>query len=152
MAVAQQYIGIRETGENRGEPYKLFIQPYGYGPGSAWCGLFLHHCYTQAVIKHGVKGAALAANWSLPAKTIISRWGRQTAKRPPIAGDVALYRFGQSRFCHVELIINWPADENYFWVIGGNTSNPSNAKEEGVFAKRRLKKDCLVVNRIDFYN
>ena len=152
IQVAQKYIGVRETGQNRGAPYTLFVKPYGYGPGTMYCGLFLHHVFTEAVIKHGVKGAALAANWSIPVKSIISRYGRPVSSRRPLAGDVALYTWGRGRICHVELVLNWPPDETYFWVIGGNTSNPANLKEEGVFAKRRSKRECLIVDRIDFYN
>lgn len=152
MQVAQRYVGVKESGNNRGEPARLFMLPYGYGAGTMWCGLFVHHVFTEASVKHGVKGAALAANWSVPASAIVHKWGKPVAGKQPMSGDVAMFRFGGRRICHVELVINWPADENYFWVIGGNTSNPANLSQEGVFAKRRLKSDCLIVNRIDNYN
>ena len=145
-------MGIIETGQNRGAPAKLFIQPYGYPVGTMWCGLFLHHTFAVAKVQHGVKGAALAANWSIPSQYVVHRWGRPVPGKHVQSGDIALFRFGGSRICHVELVINWPDDETYFWVIGGNTSNPANPRQEGVFAKRRLKSECLIVNRIDFYN
>ena len=150
--MAQRYVGTIETGQNRGAPARLFIQPYGYPPGTMWCGLFIHHTFTEARVNHGVKGAALAANWSVPTKYIVHRWGKPVPGKTPLSGDVALFTFGTKRICHIELVINWPSDENYFWVIGGNTSNPANPSQEGVFAKRRLKSECLIVNRIDYFN
>lgn len=126
--------------------------PYGYQAGTMWCGLFVHHVFMEASVKHGVRGAALAANWSIPANAVVYRWGKPVAGRQPFSGDVALYRFGGGRINHVEIVINWPRDETYFWVIGGNTSNPANLSQDGVYAKRRLKRECMIVNRIDFFN
>lgn len=147
MEAASRFVGTRETGQNRGAVYDLFIKPYGYGPGTLYCGLFAHHVFTVAHVKHGVKGAALAANWSMPASAIVWRWGRPVTGRVPLSGDLALFRFGGKRINHVEIIINWPPGEVYCYVIGGNTSNPS-GPGEGVFAKRRLKSEMMVVSRI----
>lgn len=148
--MAQRYVGTRETGNNGGAVTQ-FMTPYGYRAGTSYCGLFVNHCYVVAGVRHGVKGPALAANWSVPSRAVVSRWGRVTKGKVPLAGDVALYRFSRTRIDHVELVINWPPDENYYWVIGGNTGNPA-GPGEGVFAKRRPKVSCMVVNRIDFYN
>lgn len=151
MEVAQQYVGIRETGgNNRGMPYMLFMKPFGFGPGTQWCGLFVATVFQKALVKHGVKYPALAANWSIPASYVVYKWGKPVPGKVPLAGDVALYRFGGKRIDHIEIVVNWPEDENYFWVIGGNTSNPSNPRQEGVYAKRRLKREAMIVNRIDF--
>lgn len=117
-----------------------------------WCGLFVNHVFMVSNVQHGVKGAALAANWSIPKKAIIYRWGVAISNRRPMSGDVALFRFGGKRIDHVEIVISWPEETNYFWVIGGNTSNPSNPKQEGVYAKQRLKSQSLIVNRIDYFN
>ena len=76
---AVKYVGTREVGQNRGPVYELFIRPYGYGPGTMYCGLFCHHVFEVAAVKHGVKGAALAANWAKPSTVIV--W-----KKQPIGG------------------------------------------------------------------
>ncbi|WP_234733407.1 C40 family peptidase [Tellurirhabdus bombi] len=128
------------------------MKPYGYPPGTAWCGLFVHHVFTVAKVAHGVKGAALAANWSVPAAVIVSKSGKLTGNRVPVAGDLALYRFQSTRINHVELIVRWSLDneESYFYALGGNTSNPANAKQQGVYIKKRSKREAyLVINRID---
>jgi hypothetical protein len=131
------------------------MKPYGYGPGTQWCALFVHHCFVVAGVQHGVKGIALAANWAVPVGAVVWKWGRPIAGRHVFSGDIALFRFdtrgrspGGSRYNHVEIIVNWPDDEDYCWVIGGNTSNPEKKGQEGVFAKRRLKREILVVSRI----
>lgn len=152
VEAAQKYVGVREKGNNDGLPYVLFMRPYGLGRGTYWCGLFVATVFRDAKVQHGVKGVALAANWQIPANTIVYKWGRPVNGKIPFAGDLALFRFGGSRIDHIEIVINWPEDENYFWVIGGNTSNPNKPGEQGVFAKKRLKRDALIVNRIDFYN
>ncbi|MGM9508619.1 hypothetical protein ACS5NO_12860 [Larkinella sp. GY13] len=152
IQTAQKYVGTRETGENRGQPARLFMQPYGYPPGTPWCGLFVHHIFTTAHVQHGVKGPALAANWAIPATAIVSRSGRMTTGRVPVAGDLALYRFQSRRINHIEIIVRWALDddETYFWALGGNTSNPANARQQGVYIKKRLKHEAyLVINRID---
>lgn len=140
-------MGTREIGQNRGPVYTLFIKPYGYGPGTLYCGLFCHHVFVTAAVKHGVKGPALAANWSVPTSVVVWRSNHPVGGRVPLAGDLALYRFGGGRINHVEIIVNWPTDEVFCWVIGGNTSNPS-GRGEGVFLKKRLKREMIVVSRI----
>ncbi len=142
-------MGTREIGQNRGPVYTLFIKPYGYGPGTMYCGLFCHHVFVTAAVKHGVQGPALAANWARPASVIVWKNSHSVNGRVPLAGDLALYRFGGKRINHVEVIVNWPSLENYCWVIGGNTSNPD-GKGEGVFLKKRLKSEMIVVSRITF--
>lgn len=150
MTAAARFVGIRETGQNRGEPYRLFMKPYGYGPGTAWCGLFAHHVFVTAGVKHGVKGPSLARNWAIPASSLIWKFGAAVRnKPPPMSGDLALFCFSGSRYInHVEIIVNWPPGENYCWVIGGNTANPANRNQEGVFAKQRLKRDMIVSTHI----
>ncbi|WP_138994011.1 hypothetical protein [Larkinella sp. C7] len=128
------------------------MTPYGYPPGTAWCALFVHHVFTIAGVSHGVKGAALAANWSVPAAVIVNRAGKLTGSKVPVAGDLVLFRFQGKRIDHIELIVRWSIDEDetYFFSIGGNTSNPSNPKQEGVYIKKRSKREAyMVVNRID---
>jgi hypothetical protein len=150
---AAKFIGTKETGNNRGLPYSLFMAPYGYPIGTPWCGLFIHHVFTIAGVPHKVKGAALAANWSIPTAVIVNRAGKQIGRSLPIAGDLALFRFqGSSRINHVELIVRWSIDDEdgFFWAIGGNTSNPKNSRQEGVYIKKRSKREAyMVVNRID---
>lgn len=144
-----KFAGTREVGQNRGPVFLLFIKPYGYGPGTAYCGLFCHHVFVTADVKHGVKGPALAANWSKPSTVIVWRSGHSVGGRIPLAGDLALYRFGGGRINHVEVIVNWPLEGNVCWVIGGNTTNPD-GPGEGVFLKKRLKTEMIVVSRITF--
>ena len=146
---AVKYVGTREVGQNRGPVYDLFIKPYGYGPGTLYCGLFCHHVFEVAAVKHGVKGAALAANWATPSTVIVWKFNRSVGGRVPLAGDLALYRFGGGRINHIEIIIIWPLDSPYCWVVGGNTSNPD-GPGEGVFLKKRLKREMMVVSRITF--
>ena len=136
-------------GQNRGPVYTLFIQPYGYGPGTMYCGLFAHHVFVTAQVPHHVNGPSLAANWALPARVTVWRRNRPVGLRVPLAGDLALFRFGGGRINHIEIIVNWPPNEIYCWVIGGNTSNP-NGPGEGVYLKKRLKSEMTVVSRIDF--
>lgn len=111
-----------------------------------YCGLFCHHVFVVADVKHHVKGPALAANWSIPSSAVVWRNGHAVGERVPLAGDLALFRFGGRRINHVEVIVNWPSG-SYCWVIGGNTSNPD-GPGEGVFLKKRLKSEMIVVSRI----
>lgn len=153
VEAAQKYVGVRESGDNRGKPYDLFMKPWGYPKGTPWCGLFIHQVYVDAGVQHQVKGPALASNWQTPAATIVYRTGRLTGQRVPVAGDVVLFRFASKRINHVEIIVRWStdSDEEYFWCIGGNTSNPANSRQQGVFLKKRPKREAyLIVNRIDF--
>lgn len=147
--MAARYVGTREVGQNRGPVYELFIKPYGYGPGTMYCGLFCHHVFVVADVRHYVDGPALAANWARPASVIVWRANHSVGDRVPLAGDLAVFRFGGKRINHVELIVNWPPGEAYCWVIGGNTSNPA-GRGEGVFLKKRLKSEMTVVSRIKF--
>lgn len=142
-------MNIREVGQNRGRPYDLFMKRWGYGPGTMWCGLFCHTVFVEANVKHGVKGPALAANWAVPKGVIIWKFGTAIKnKPPPLSSDLALFTFGSGRIRHVGIIVNWPPDGPYCYVIEGNTSNPVNARQEGVFLKKRLKREMIVVTRI----
>lgn len=153
---------IEATNNNDGVPYDLFIKPYNLPKGTFWCMTFVMRCHRDVGFRTVVNWEPLSRNWALPSSVIVSAYGHLKGGTKPQAGDVALYKLDSKHINHGEIVLEWtPADDPYFYIIGGNVSatrqwlekfrkpnaNGKYPKVQGVFVKKRLKSMAIIVRQ-----
>lgn len=131
-------IGVREVGSNRGEDVEKYLASAGFGGGYAWCAAFVNWVYIQ----HDIPTPNSAA-WS-------PSWFPQSRVSDDIVrGDVfGVYFRSKGRIAHVGLI-----EENhgeFVYTIEGNTNEAGSREGDGVYRKRRVKRQIYrTANWID---
>ncbi len=129
------YLGTLELGgNNRGKVIELFQKKLKYKPGTPYCGIFIQVIYDQSGYKIGFNGAP-AKNWLLYKKELIMHNGFKVSDRFPILGDVIVIKFNNQY--HVGIVIDYDVLSNTVITREGNTSNPLNKKQQGIFQKTR---------------
>jgi len=118
--VAQGFIGIEEaTGQNDGEPYHIFMKPYGY-PKVPWCALAIKKTLDDGQVNtNGINGTAISCvskNRTYSTDSMVVWW------KDRVGGTG-----------HVGFILSWPKYGDHFQSIEGNYRN-------GYRLVRRLKK------------
>lgn len=129
------YLGtIENGGNNKGKKIQFFQEKLKYKPGTPYCGIFIQVIYEQSGYKIGFNGAP-AKNWFLFKKELIMHNGFKVSNRFPILGDVIVMHFNGSY--HVGIVIKYDKLSNTVITREGNTSNPLNKKQQGIFQKIR---------------
>lgn len=119
LAYARKHLGVRETGENRGELVDKWNRAGGSPLGSAWCGNFMNACLMNA----GFPSESWMARCAFiegHARTGQGGWEWTTSPRP---GDLALFTVNNAPN-HVGMVESVEAD--VVVTIEGNT-HPDNA-------------------------
>ena len=135
-------VGVREIGgTNRGPHVEMYLASVDLGPGYAWCAAFVSWCYQNAGVKAPRSG--WVPSYALKDKRIYQRGKFQLQK--PQSGDVFLIWYNSlNRPAHIGFVDEW----NEYWVITveGNTNDNGLREGDGVYRKRRLKKQIWVVS------
>lgn len=110
VAEAQKYVGVKEaTGNNDGEPYRLFMKPYGYGR-VPWCALFVKRSLDDAEVNtQGINATAISA----VSQNIVRTFDVGNVWWKPRSGGTG----------HVGIIADWPPYSDHFTSIEGNYSD-----------------------------
>ena len=135
-------MGIREhTNRNDGREVEMYLASAGLSKGNPWCAAFVTWTFKTAGVKAVVSGYSPA--WFPGAKTIYSNHKGQ----PPNKGDVfGLWFASKGRIAHVGFIDSW-GDGSYVITVEGNTNEGGSREGDGVYRKRRLKKQIYKVSR-----
>ncbi len=138
LQTARAEIGVREQGSNRGEDVEKYLASAGFGGGYAWCAAFVNWVYLQ----HDISTPKSPA-WS-PSWFISSRVSDKI-----IPGDVfGVYFKSKGRIAHVGLIES--AGDGFVTTIEGNTNQAGSREGDGVYRKRRIRKQIYrTANWID---
>lgn len=141
---AESYVGVREaTGNNDGEEVGYFLSTTGLGEGYAWCVAFLNAIHEECGLPTPEKGAWSPA-WFPADKTIYIR--RKAEGVTPQPGDVGgIYFRSKRRIAHGFLIEKWGG--KFVRTIEGNTNEAGSREGDGVYRKRRLRKQVYKVSR-----
>ncbi len=139
------YIGVRETeGNNNGPEIRLFLKSCGLVGKYAWCAAFVNYCYKECGIET-VKSPAWSPSWFTNDKVIYKR--DNTIKRQPQPGDVfGVWFSSKNRVAHVGFIDEWSNGKSYAITVEGNTNVAGSREGDGVYRKRRLKRQIYVVS------
>jgi hypothetical protein len=137
-------IGIRErTGHNDGTDVEKYLHSVNLGRGAAWCAAFvnwnLQHC--------GIKTpkSAWSPTW-FPDNKIIYKPSLRIANTPKTGDVFGIYFRTLKRIAHVGFIYRW-SDESFVTTVEGNTSDAGSREGDGVYMKKRLKRQIYAVSR-----
>lgn len=141
---ARQEIGTREkTGNNDGEQVGKYLASTGLDQGYAWCAAFINWNYEKCGYE-GPDKAAWSPSWFPDHATIFKR--KVVEGVHPQGGDVfGIYFRSKGRIAHVGLIEKWKPDQVI--TIEGNTNKAGSREGDGVYRRRRLKRQVYKVSR-----
>ncbi|WP_247672529.1 CHAP domain-containing protein [Aquimarina sp. MMG016] len=139
-------VGVRETGgSNRGSHVEMYLASVDLGPSYAWCAAFVSWCYQNAEVE--APQSAWVPSFALRRKRIYHRG--KFEKQTPQKGDVFMIWYNsKNRPAHIGFIDQW--GEKWIVTVEGNTNDNGSREGDGVYRKRRLKKQVWVVS--DFVN
>ncbi len=138
-------IGVREaTGNNDGVSVESYLKSTRLGKGYAWCAAFVNWTHKQCEIQT-VNSPAWSPSWFPKSKVIYKR--DNTIKRQPLPGDVfGVWFSSKKRVAHVGFIHDWQNGSSYAITVEGNTNTAGSREGDGVYKKRRLKRQIYVVS------
>jgi hypothetical protein len=136
-------VGVREaTGKNDGKAVESYLKSVGLGKGNAWCAAFVHWCYRACGVET-IK-SAWSPSWFPSSKVIYSQ---AKTKELPKSGDVfGIYFADRKRIAHVGFVHEW-GQNSYCITVEGNTNDYGSREGDGVYMKRRLKRQIYQVAR-----
>jgi hypothetical protein len=106
---------------------------------SAYCGAVVKYVLSKAGIEYKVKNPEWASNNFVDKSQVIYQNGKWLQEEEILkVGYITGYRLGKTnRINHVGIFIN--EDNEFFYVFEGNTTNPKNSKQQGLYYKFRKK-------------
>ncbi|WP_299187615.1 CHAP domain-containing protein [uncultured Aquimarina sp.] len=135
-------VGVRETGgSNRGPHVEMYLESVDLGPGYAWCAAFVSWVYQNTGIQTPLSG--WVPSYALERKRIYQRG--KFSKSKPQQGDVFLIWYHKlNRPAHIGFVDQW--GDKWIVTVEGNTNDNGSREGDGVYRKRRLKKQIWVVS------
>lgn len=145
LKVKQVYssqIGVREkTGHNDGKQVETYLHYCGLTKGQPWCASFVCWCLGQAQVSNPRDGGC---PYLLERGQLIYKRGKNVADRPPQASDVFFIWFpDKGRVAHTGYIDSW--SNTWCITVEGNTNDAGSREGDGVYRKRRLKRQIYAV-------
>lgn len=140
----ESQLGVRElTGNNDGLMVETFLRSVHLEKGNAWCAAFVSWVYQQCKIISPISG--WCPDW-FPADKVIYKSNQPTInQRAPQTGDVGgIYFPSKKRIAHMFIIILWT--DKYALTIEGNTNEAGSREGDGVYKKKRLKRQIYAVS------
>lgn len=135
-------VGVREEGgDNRGVHVEWYLESVKLGPGYPWCAAFVSWCYQNVNVVAPHSG--WVPSYALKSKRIYERGKFQ--KSIPQQGDVFMIWYStKGRPAHIGFVDEW-GDE---WIITveGNTNENGSREGDGVYRKRRMKRQIWAVS------
>ncbi|GAA4275945.1 hypothetical protein GCM10022259_06690 [Aquimarina mytili] len=135
-------VGVRETGgDNQGAHVAMYLASVGLDPGYAWCAAFVSWCYQNAGVNAPVSG--WVPSYALMSNRIYERG--KFLKKKPQTGDVFMIWYPNlNRPAHIGFVDQWGA--TWITTVEGNTNTNGSREGDGVYRKRRLKKQVWAVS------
>lgn len=138
-------IGVRErTGNNDGEKVEMYLKSCGLKKGQPWCAAFVTWTFQQAGVETVI--SAYSPSW-FPAKKVIYTHGSKQNLIPVQADVFGIYFSSKGRIAHVGFIDQWAENSSFCITVEGNTNEAGSREGDGVYRKRRLKKQIYKVSR-----
>lgn len=139
-------IGVREaTGRNDGKTVETYLASVNRVKGDAWCAAFVHWTLQQAGINNIPKSGWSPA-WFPADKTVYKPSAGKTIT-PQKADVFGIYFNSMKRIAHVGFIDQWIEGQNTCITVEGNTNDAGSREGDGVYKKRRLKKQIYAASR-----
>lgn len=136
-----QEIGTREaTGKNDGVKVETYLKTCKLTAGSAWCAAFVNWCYLQHCLPRPNSGWS-PAWFPVPRTHLVATLGAYVPKNGDAFG---IYFANKKRIAHVGMVHRW--GEKFVDTVEGNTNEAGSREGDGVYHKRRLKKQIYAVS------
>lgn len=133
---AQNWIGVKEVGDNSGPEVEMFQKAVNAHPQKeSWCADFVIFCVQQVEKKLGVKSALFRSEHAL------DLWFKSPVnmrQMTPSAGCVVIWQHGTTSLGHAGIVEAVAKDGN-MTTIEGNTGNGIGVVREGDGAYRRFR-------------
>lgn len=143
-ATCEAQIGVRElTGNNDGLQVETYLRSVKLNKGNAWCAAFVSWVYQQCSVINPKSG--WCPNW-FPVDKVVYKISQPPINREtPQTGDMfGIYFSNKNRIAHVGFIYEW--SDKYAVTIEGNTNDAGSREGDGVYKKRRLKRQIYAVS------
>lgn len=144
MRIAKSYIGVKETGNNRGKTIDSMIVSLGGSKGSSWCGYFAGTVLNKAGAKEPKYRGGMAQGYITKKSIRASRVAKGYYKVNP--GDLIIwgkYKYNRNTGKgHIEINTNQIRADS-LEAVGGNTSGYSGGSTDngdGVYPTKRTIK------------
>lgn len=139
IQIARSQVGYHEgkTGLkwNNDQKFSDQLAGFAWSDKQPWCATFVQWCYWQVGIE--VPPGARSAS-CLASVTAYKKAGRFT-EYPVIGGQIF---FGKNGGTHTGLVYDY--DDTYVRTIEGNTNDTGSAEGDGVYLKKRVRRDDYV--------
>lgn len=138
---ASKWIGIRETGENKGPEVEMFQKAVdGHANGQSWCMCFVQYCLSQ------VGGSELFT--SSHCLTVWNNSPKDLRLAKPEPGSVMIWRKKRSSQGHTGIVIQ-VLDDMKVVTVEGNTGPMSIVSREGDGVYRKVRSTRPVTGQLD---
>jgi hypothetical protein len=139
ISIAKSQVGYRE-GRSNGHPnndqkYSDQLPNFAWSDKQPWCATFYHWCLWQVQVNvpAGARSASCAASVAAYKKA-----GRFT-EYPVVGGQIF---FGKGGGSHTGIVVRY--DNTYVYTIEGNTNSTGSPEGDGVYEKKRVRRDTYV--------
>ncbi|MFD0997686.1 CHAP domain-containing protein [Ohtaekwangia kribbensis] len=144
LLVATTYtsqIGVKENlGPNDSKEIRAYLLVTGVKHPASWCAAFVAYCFTVNGVDNPKN--AWSPSWFVDKSRLIN----PQKVKPERADTFAVYHRELKRIAHIGFVDTWPPGD-YFITVEGNTNNNGSREGDGVYRKRRLKKNAYKISR-----
>jgi hypothetical protein len=137
VKIAEQYIGIREVGNNAGpEILRFQMAVDGKAEGESWCMGFVQFCIQELEHKIARRSNIFRSEHCL---TVWNKSPLELRREIPEPGYIVIWRHGDTTNGHTGIVAR-VIDDKSFETIEGNTSGNKDVDRngDGVYLKTRL--------------
>lgn len=137
---AKSQIGVRElTGRNDGVEVERYLSYVWLSKGQPWCAAFVSWVYGQNGFKKPRSGGCVQLMEQ--GRTIFIK---DKYSQVPQYGDVFFIYFqDKKRVAHTGIVDKW--SEDFVTTIEGNTNEAGSREGDGVYRKKRLKRQIYAI-------
>lgn len=139
LQLANSQVGYHE-GRSNGhwnnlQKYSDQVKGLEWSDGQPYCCTFTSWCFTQA----GVAVPAGAITASCAAATAAYKKAHRFTEYPIVGGQVL---YGAGGGSHTGIVTKY--DDTYVWAVEANTNTSGSAEGDGVYVKKRVRRDAYV--------
>lgn len=139
LALAESQTGYHEGRSaghwNNHQKYSDQVPGLGWSDGQPWCATFANWCVNQA----GVAVPTGAITASCAAGVAAYKKAHRFTEFPVVGAQVF---YGAGGGVHTGLVLRY--DDTSIWAIEGNTNTNGSAEGDGVYVKKRTRRDPYV--------